>query len=101
MLVLFGWCNDWSIYKLLLTPFGALFYLKGVAPACYYLNIWKGVVPFIVQLIGLGIVGFYPSLVNWPKNIFNSNVAPPPMNPKLNMFTRIKICYAIIMMSKK
>ena len=69
-------------------PFGfALFYLKGVAPKIIQtLDIWKGVVPFIVlQLIGLGIVGFYPSLVNYlPNRVYlTSNVAPPPMNPKL------------------
>jgi len=69
-------------------PFGfALFYLKGVAPShVTTLNIWKGVVPFIVlQLIGLGIVGVYPSLVNYlpARTYLTSNVAPPPMNPKL------------------
>ena len=69
-------------------PFGfALFYLKGVASKFVTtLNIWKGVVPFIVlQLIGLGIVGFYPSLVNYlpARTYLTSNVAPPPMNPKL------------------
>ena len=69
-------------------PFGfALFYLKGVAPKFITtLNIWKGVVPFIVlQLIGLGIVGFYPTLVNYlpARTYLTSNVAPPPMNPKL------------------
>jgi len=69
-------------------PFGfALFYLKGVAPKFVTtLNIWKGVVPFIVlQLIGLGIVGFYPSLVNYlpARTYLTSHVAPPPMNPKL------------------
>jgi len=69
-------------------PFGfALFYLKGVAPKhVTTLNIWKGVVPFIVlQLIGLGIVGFYPNLVNYlpARTYLTSNVAPPPMNPKL------------------
>ena len=69
-------------------PFGfALFYLKGVASKLVStLNIWKGVVPFIVlQLIGLGIVGFYPSLVNYlpARTYLTSNVAPPPMNPKL------------------
>jgi len=71
-------------------PFGfALFYLKGVAPShVTTLNIWKGVVPFIVlQLIGLGIVGFYPSLVNYlpARTYLTSNVAPPPMNPKLQI----------------
>jgi len=69
-------------------PFGfALFYLKGVAPKYVTtLNIWKGVVPFIIlQLVGLGIVGFYPSLVNYlpARTYLTSHVAPPPMNPKL------------------
>ena len=69
-------------------PFGfALFYLKGVAPKVVQtLDIWKGVVPFIIlQLIGLAIVGSYPSLVNYlPNRVYlTSNVAPPPMNPKL------------------
>ncbi len=69
-------------------PFGfALFYLKGVASKLVTtLNIWKGVVPFIIlQLIGLGIVGFYPSLVNYlpARTYLTSAVAPPPMNPKL------------------
>ena len=64
-----------------------MIYLKGVAPKFVTtLNIWKGVVPFIVlQLIGLGIVGFYPSLVNYlpARTYLTSHVAPPPMNPKL------------------
>ena len=69
-------------------PFGfALFYLKGVAPKFITtLNIWKGVVPFIaLQLIGLGIVGFYPTLVNYlpARTYLTSHVAPPPKNPKL------------------
>jgi uncharacterized protein YlxW (UPF0749 family) len=69
-------------------PFGfALFYLNGVAPKIVTtLNIWKGVVPFIaLQLIGLGIVGFYPTLVNYlpARTYLTSHVAPPPMNPKL------------------
>ena len=69
-------------------PFGfALFYLKGVAPKFITtLNIWKGVVPFIaLQLIGLGIVGSYPTLVNYlpARTYLTSHVAPPPMNPKL------------------
>ena len=71
-------------------PFGfALFYLKGVAPKFVTtLNIWKGVVPFIIlQLIGLAIVGFYPSLVNYlpARTYLTSHVAPPPMNPKLQI----------------
>jgi hypothetical protein len=43
-------------------------------------------VPFIaLQLIGLGIVGFYPTLVNYlpARTYLTSNVAPPPINPKL------------------
>ena len=50
-------------------PFGfALFYLRGVAPASVKTtSMYKGVVPFIVlQLVALGIVGLYPSLVNFP-----------------------------------
>ena len=41
-------------------PFGFACLFKGVAPKYVTaLNIWKGIVPFIVlQLIGLGIVGF-------------------------------------------
>ena len=74
--------------RFLTPPFGfALFYLRGVASKLVStLNIWKGVVPFIVlQLIGLGIVGFYPSLVNYlpARTYLTSKVAPPPINPKL------------------
>ena len=45
----------------------ALFYLKGVCPPEVKLtDIYKGVTPFIVlQLIGLAIVVFYPSLTTW------------------------------------
>jgi len=45
----------------------ALFYLKGVCPPGVKLtDIYKGVVPFIIlQLIGLGIVALFPSLVTW------------------------------------
>jgi tripartite ATP-independent transporter DctM subunit len=45
----------------------ALFYLKGVCPPDIKLmDIYKGVVPFIIlQLIGLAIVGFYPTIVTW------------------------------------
>ena len=69
-------------------PFGfALFYLRGVASKLVTtLNIWKGVVPFIgLQLIGLAIVGFYPTLVNYlpARTYLTSKVAPPPINPKL------------------
>ena len=69
-------------------PFGfALFYLRGVAPkAIKTISIYKGVVPFIIlQLIALGIVGAFPSLVNYLPNRFylSSFNAPPPVNPKL------------------
>ena len=69
-------------------PFGfALFYLRGVASkAIKTVSIYKGVVPFIVlQLIALGIVGAFPSLVNYLPNRFylSSYNAPPPMNPRL------------------
>lgn len=49
-------------------PFGfALFYLRGVAPAeVTTLQIYKGVVPFIViQLIALIILSLWPSLATW------------------------------------
>jgi len=69
-------------------PFGfALFYLRGVAPAVVKtLNMYKGVIAFIVlQLIALGIVGYYPPLVNYlPSRVsLLSETAPPPRNPKL------------------
>lgn len=45
----------------------ALFYLKGVCPPGVTLgHIYRGVAPFVVlQLIGLGIVFFYPELTTW------------------------------------
>ena len=45
----------------------AIFYLKGVCPPGVNLvDIYKGVVPFIVlQLIGLGLVFVFPQLVTW------------------------------------
>ncbi len=45
----------------------ALFYLKGVCPPDIKLmDIYKGVVPFIfLQLIGLAIIAFYPTIVTW------------------------------------
>ena len=69
-------------------PFGfALFYLRGVAPpSVQTLQIYKGVVPFILlQLIGLAIVGFNPSLVNYLPTLVSltSETAPPPQNPTL------------------
>lgn len=69
-------------------PFGfALFYLRGVAPkSVKTTQIYKGVIPFIIlQLIGLGIVGLYPKMVNYLPNWVNltSETAPPPRNPRL------------------
>ncbi len=69
-------------------PFGfALFYLRGVAPAVVKtINMYKGVIAFIaLQLIALGIVGYFPPLVNYLPNRMSllSETAPPPRNPKL------------------
>ena len=69
-------------------PFGfSLFYLRGVAPSSVStIQIWKGAVAFIfLQLVGLSIVGYYPKLVNYLPNrtYLTSEVAPPPMNPRL------------------
>lgn len=69
-------------------PFGfALFYLRGVAPAIVKtVNMYKGVIAFIaLQLIALGIVGYFPPLVNYLPNRMSllSETAPPPRNPKL------------------
>ena len=69
-------------------PFGfALFYLRGVASAVVRtIEIYKGAVPFILlQLVGLAIAGYYPSLVNYlPNRIhLSSETAPPPVNPQL------------------
>ncbi|MEM7070265.1 MAG: TRAP transporter large permease subunit, partial [Pseudomonadota bacterium] len=69
-------------------PFGfALFYLRGVASkAVKTLEIYKGVVPFIIlQLVGLVIVGLFPPLVNYlPNRVYlTSQTAPPARNPKL------------------
>ncbi|MDB5507951.1 MAG: transporter large permease subunit [Hyphomicrobiales bacterium] len=54
-------------------PFGwALFYLRGVAPPeVSTLDIYKGVVPFILlQISALAIVFFYPGIATWlPKAI--------------------------------
>ena len=71
-------------------PFGfALFYLRGIAPPeVKTTQIYKGVVPFIaLQLVGLAIVGFYPSLVNYlPSRVsLTSETAPPPRNPRLQL----------------
>ena len=69
-------------------PFGfALFYLRGVAPAIVKtVQMYKGVIAFIcLQLLALGIVGYFPSLVNYLPNrqSFLSENSPPPKNPKL------------------
>jgi hypothetical protein len=69
-------------------PFGfALFYLRGVAPAIVKtVQMYKGVIPFIVlQLFALGIVGYFPALVNYLPNrvSYLSDTAPPPKNPKI------------------
>jgi len=69
-------------------PFGfALFYLRAVAPPkVKTMEMYKGVVPFIaLQLTGLVIVGFSPSLVNYlPNRVYlTSETAPPPRNPRL------------------
>ncbi|HEY0634862.1 MAG TPA: TRAP transporter large permease subunit, partial [Gammaproteobacteria bacterium] len=57
-------------------PFGfALFYLRGVAPAeVTTLQIYKGVVPFIViQLIALVMLALWPSLTTWLPNLVYGN----------------------------
>ncbi len=69
-------------------PFGfALFYLRGVAPVeVKTLEIYRGVVAFIIlQLVGLGIAGTFPSLVNFLPNqsFLTAETAPPPKNPRL------------------
>jgi tripartite ATP-independent transporter DctM subunit len=71
-------------------PFGfALFYLRGVAPAIVKtVQIYKGVIAFILlQLTALGIVGYYPQLVNYLPNRVSllSEQAPPPRNPQLQI----------------
>ena len=69
-------------------PFGfSLFYLRGVAPkSIKTTEIWKGASVFIVlQLVGLGVVGYFPQLVNYLplRSYYTSEVSPPPINPKL------------------
>ncbi|MDZ7699944.1 MAG: TRAP transporter large permease subunit [Deltaproteobacteria bacterium] len=55
-------------------PFGfSLFYLKAVTPPEVTTgDIYRGIIPFVVfQLIGLGIVAFYPELATWlPRVVF-------------------------------
>ena len=69
-------------------PFGfSLFYLRGVAPkSIKTTEIWKGASVFIIlQLVGLGIVGFFPQLVNYLplRSYLTSEVSPPPINSKI------------------
>lgn len=69
-------------------PFGfALFYLRGVAPPTVKtLRIYQGAAAFILlQLLGLAIAGYNPSLVNYLPNRMQltSENAPPPINPRL------------------
>ena len=71
-------------------PFGfALFYLRGIAPAAVKtIQMYVGVIPFIaLQLVGLAIVGLWPTLVNYlPNRVYlTSETAPPPKNPKLSL----------------
>ena len=55
-------------------PFGfALFYLRGVAPPEVTTGqIYRGIMPFVIlQLIGLLIVAFFPSIATWlPRLVF-------------------------------
>jgi hypothetical protein len=87
--VWFGVMVGLNIQTSFLTPpFGfSLFYLRGVAPAIVKTTqIYKGAAAFIgLQLIGLAVAGYYPSLVNYlPTRIqLTSDTAPPPTNPKL------------------
>ena len=69
-------------------PFGfSLFYLRGVAPKTIKTTeIWRGASVFIIlQLVGLGVVGYFPQLVNYLplRSYYTSEVSPPPINPKL------------------
>ncbi len=87
--VWFGVMIGLNIQTSFLTPpFGfALFYLRGVADKIVKTtDIYKGAVSFIgLQLLGLLIVGLFPSLVNYVPNRTHllSETAPPPLNPKL------------------
>ncbi len=87
--VWFGVMVGLNIQTSFLTPpFGfALFYLRGVAPpSVRTLQIYRGAAVFIaLQLAGLGIAGAFPSLVNYLpfRTYLTSDVAPPPMNPRL------------------
>ena len=62
--------------------------MRGVAPAAVKtVQMYKGVIAFIMlQIAALGIVGYYPQLVNYlPKRLqLTADTAPPPRNPKLS-----------------
>ena len=69
-------------------PFGfALFYLRGVASkAVKTIQIYIGVLPFIgLQILSLGIVAYYPPLVNYlpMRSSLTAETAPPPINPAI------------------
>ncbi len=87
--VWFGVMVGLNIQTSFLTPpFGfALFYLRGVADKIVKtLDIYKGAVAFIcLQLLGLGIAGYFPSLVNYLplRTHLTSETSPPPVNPTL------------------
>ena len=89
--VWFGVMVGLNIQTSFLTPpFGfALFYLRGVAPPTVKTtHIYKGAVAFIaLQLLGLTIAGYFPSLVNYMPNRthLTAETAPPPINPKLQL----------------
>ncbi|MEM1364196.1 MAG: TRAP transporter large permease subunit [Pseudomonadota bacterium] len=53
----------------------ALFYLKGVAPQGISLShIYKGIIPFVfLQLLGLGIVFYFPELTTWLPSVAYGN----------------------------
>jgi tripartite ATP-independent transporter DctM subunit len=87
-------------------PFGfALFYLRGVAPASVNtLDIYKGVVPFIVlQLVALGVVGAWPSLVDYLPNrvLLLADSAPPPTNPRLQYCMENYVARAFVARGEK
>jgi len=71
-------------------PFGfALFYLRGVAPPeVKTTQIYRGAAVFItLQLVGLAVAGYWPSLVNYLpyRTYLTSETAPPPVNPRLQL----------------
>ncbi len=92
--VWFGVMVGLNIQTSFLTPpFGfALFYLRGVAPPqVKTTHIYKGAIAFIsLQLLGLGITGYFPGLVNYlPFSTYlTSDNAPPPINPRLQQCMR-------------